>query len=242
MDLTPRQISIIKAVVNEFTETANPVGSVTLEKKYKLGVSPATLRNEMVTLEEKGFLRQPHTSAGRVPTATAIKFYVSELMKEEDLSVAEEVAVREKVWDHRFDTDALLRQATRILAERSKFLSVATTSEGKAYHAGYANLLASPEFYDIDITRQVLKILDQDNGLSDIFDRAVSNQPIHLLIGSHELGYDLFEPVSCVFADLQIGDTKGSLGIIGPYRQQYERNIPLVRFVANLINQIAQDW
>lgn len=242
MDLTPRQISIIKAIVNEFTETANPVGSVTLEKKYKLGVSPATLRNEMAVLEEKGFLRQPHTSAGRVPTSTAIKFYVSELMKEQDLSVAEEVAVREKVWDHRFDTDALLHQATRILAERSKFLSVASTSEGKTYHSGYANLLTTPEFYNIDITREVLKLLDQEDGLKQIFSRAASNQPIHLLIGSHELGYDLLEPVSCVFADLHIGDTKGSLGIIGPHRQQYERNIPLVRFIANLVNQIAQDW
>jgi len=93
MDLTERQIQIIKTIVDEFTQTAEPVGSVTLENKYRLGVSPATLRNEMVVLEEKGFLSQPHTSAGRIPTPMAIKFYVKELMKEKDLSVAEEVNV-----------------------------------------------------------------------------------------------------------------------------------------------------
>ena len=242
MDLTDRQILIIKAIVEEFTETANPVGSVTLEKKYKLGVSPATLRNEMATLEEKGFLGQPHTSAGRTPTPTAVKFYVNEIMKEQQLSVAEEVSVKEKVWDHRFNHRSLLKEATKVLAERSKFLSIAATEEGETFHSGYANLLSSPEFYDIDLTRQVFRLLDHGQSLLEIFSRASGNQPIHLLIGSHELGYDLLEPVSCIFADFKIGDKKGSLGIIGPCRQQYDRNIPLVRYVVNLINQIAQDW
>ena len=64
MDLTDRQIHIIKTIVEEFTLTAEPVGSVTLENKYRLGVSPATLRNEMAVLENKGFLSQPHASSG----------------------------------------------------------------------------------------------------------------------------------------------------------------------------------
>jgi heat-inducible transcriptional repressor len=124
MDLTERQIQIIKTIVEEFTETAEAVGSVTLENKYRLGVSPATLRNEMAVLEEKGFLSQPHTSAGRVPTPMAIKFYVNELMKEKDLSVAEEVNVKSRVWDHRYNRDDLLREATKVLSERtSPFVS-----------------------------------------------------------------------------------------------------------------------
>ena len=241
MDLTDRQIAIIKAAVEEFTETANPVGSVTLEKKYKLGVSPATLRNEMVILEKKGFLSQPHTSAGRTPTPTAIKFYINQLMKEQDLSVAEEVSVKEKVWDHRFDADSLLREACQVLASRAKSLSVATTDSGKSYHAGYANLLNFPEFFNIDVTRRVLELLDETDLLSDVFGRAVGNQPIHVLIG-HELGQDFFDPVSLIFADLQIGDKKGTLGVISSYRQHYQKNIPLVRYVANLVNQISQDW
>lgn len=241
MDLTDRQIAIIKAAVEEFTETAKPVGSVTLETKYKLGVSPATLRNEMAELEKKGFLSQPHTSAGRTPTTTAIKFYINQLMKEQDLSVAEEVSVKEKVWDHRFDPDSLLREACQVLADRAKSLSVATTSAGKSYHAGSANLLSFPEFFNIDVTRKVLQLLDETELLSSVFDRAVGNQPIHVLVGQ-ELGLEFFEPVSLIFADLQMGDKKGSLGVISSYRQHYQKNIPLVRYVANLVNQISQDW
>ncbi len=241
MNLTDRQIAIIRAIVEEFTETAKPVGSVTLEKKYKLGVSPATLRNEMSALEKKGFLSQPHTSAGRTPTSTAIKFYINQLMKEEDLSVAEEVAVKEKVWDHRFNADSLLKEACQVLANRAKSLSVATISSGQSYHAGYANLLNFPEFFNIDVTKKVLGLLDETELLTGVFNRAIGNQPIHVLIG-HELGLDFFEPVSIIFADLQYGDKKGSLGIISSYRQEYQKNIPLVRYVANLVNQISQDW
>jgi heat-inducible transcriptional repressor len=241
MDLSERQIQIIKTIVEEFTQTAEPVGSVALENKYRLGVSPATLRNEMAALEEKGFLSQPHTSAGRVPTPMALKFYVQELMKEKDLSVAEEVNVKSRVWDHRFNPEDLLREATHVLAERTKSLCVASTDQGRPFHSGYANIFNSSEFADLEVAREVLFLLDQNQRLADIFGRAGGNSPIHILIGD-EMGFAVYRPVSCVFADLHIGDHRGSLGIIGPSRQEYDRNIPMVRFVANLINQIAQEW
>lgn len=241
MDLTERQIQIIKTIVEEFTETAGPVGSVTLESKYRLGVSPATLRNEMATLEQKGFLSQTHTSAGRFPTPLAIKFYVNELMKEKVLSVAEEVNVKSRVWDHRFNSDDLLREATKVLSERTKSLCIAATDQGQTYHSGYANLFNSEEFYNISVAKEVFILLDQHQRLLDMFNRASSNSPIHVLIGD-ELGYSTSLPISCVFADLHIGNRRGSLGIIGPSRQEYDRNIPMVRYISNLINQIAQEW
>jgi len=241
MDLTERQIQIIKTIVEEFTQTAEPVGSIALENKYRLGVSPATLRNEMAALEEKGFLSQPHTSAGRIPTPMALKFYVQELMKEKDLSVAEEVNVKSRVWDHRFNSNDLLREATKVLAERTKSLCIASTDSGDSYHSGYANIFNSSEFADLDVAKEVLFLLDQQQRLAEIFGHAGGNSPIHILIGD-EMGFSVYRPVSCVFADLHIGGHRGSLGIIGPSRQEYDRNIPMVRYVANLINQIAQEW
>jgi heat-inducible transcriptional repressor len=241
MDLTERQVLIIKTIVEEFTQTAQAVGSVTLENKYRLGVSPATLRNEMAALEEKGFLAQPHSSSGRIPTPIAIKFYVSDLMREKELSVAEEVNVKSRVWDHRFNRDDLLREATKVLAERTKTLCIAATDEGQSYHSGYANIFNSVEFENLDITREIFYLLDQQQRLMDIFARAAGNTPIHILVGD-EMGISLFQPVSCVFADLRIGGRRGSLGIIGPSRQEYDKNIPFVRYVANLVNQIAQEW
>jgi heat-inducible transcriptional repressor len=239
MDLTDRQISIIKATVEEFTTTGEPVGSQTLDHKYRLGVSSATIRNEMADLVTKGFLIKPHSSAGRVPTSKAIKFYVNELLKERELSVAEEVSLKERVWDHRFDREGMLLEATRLLAERTKMLSVCALQTGRVYHNGSANLLGCSEFYNMDLFRQVLTLLDEQQRVFELFGRAIGGDPIHLLVGD-ELGYRDFEPVSIVFADIQIGDMRGSLGIIGPHRQQYASNIPMVRYVATLINQFAQ--
>ena len=116
-------------------------------------------------------LRQPHTSAGRVPTPIALRFYVNNLMQEKQLSVAEEVSAKEKVWDSRFDFDRLMRQASLALAQATKDLAIAATNEGDIYYAGVSNILDMPEFYDIDVTRTVLSLLDQQSRLKSIIFR-----------------------------------------------------------------------
>ncbi len=239
MELTDRQIQIIKCIVEEYSETAGAVGSDTLDKKYSLGVSPATLRNEMAELTNKGFLVQTHTSAGRIPTPLAIKFYVHELMKEKDLSVAEEVAVKEKVWDHRAKLDQLLHEATRVLAERTGMLSIAATDDRRLYHAGYSRMLDLPEFFDIAVTRQVLFLLEEDNRLLAIFSRAQTPDPIHILLGD-ELGTDVFKYLGMVFTDFHVGKHSGQLAVIGPCRLDYAHVIPMLRYMSQLINEIGQ--
>jgi len=239
MDLTDRQIQIIKCMVEEYSETADAVGSETLDKKYNLGISPATIRNEMVELTRKGFLAQLHTSAGRIPTPAAIKFYVAELLKEKDLSVAEEVSVKERVWDVRDELDLLLKEATRVLSERTGMLSIATTDNHRFYHSGYARMLDLPEFFNIDITRQVLYLLEEDNRLYAIFDRAQGDDPIHILLGE-ELGAEMFRPLSLVFADFKIGRHTGRLGVLGPCRLNYAQVIPMVRYVNQIVSEIGK--
>src|SRR5579859_6514535 len=125
IDLTPRQIQILRSIIEEYIETAEPVGSETLDRKFNLGVSPATIRNEMVYLTKQGYLNKSHSSAGRIPTPIALKLYVNELMKEKDLSVADEVSAKEKIWDSRNELDALLHQVTKALAERAHALGIA---------------------------------------------------------------------------------------------------------------------
>lgn len=241
MDLTNRQVQILKSIIEEFTETAEPVGSETLDKKYNLGISPATIRNEMVELTKNGMLKQPHTSAGRTPSPTAIKFYVNELMAEKELPVSEEVAVKGRVWDHRFKMENLLREATRCLSEKTGAISVAVMDDNSIFHAGYANILDMPEFFDIDVTRSVLSLLDETKNLVDIFQKAVSDEPIHIMIGE-ELGHRYFEPVGMVFTNFSGGKRSGSLGVIGPARLNYPYVIPMVRYFGNLINDISKDW
>src|SRR4030067_3477174 len=118
-DLTDRQVQILRAVGEEYMQTAEPVGSETLDRKYNLGVSPATIRNEMAYLVDLGYLKQPHTSAGRIPSATAIRLYIDEMMKERSLTVAEEVCAKEKVWEKREVLGDVLRAVTYELARRT---------------------------------------------------------------------------------------------------------------------------
>lgn len=240
--LTERQIRILKAIIEEHIQTGEPVGSETLDKKFNLGVSPATIRNEMAYLTEQGYLAQPFTSAGRVPTALALRYYIRQLMEEKDLSVAEEVAVKEKIWDYRFKMDRLLREATRALAERTKSIAVATTSEGDVYNAGYANILDIPEFFDIDVTKTVLAIIDDLDQMQSIFSRAYDEDPIHILVGD-DLQVELMQPCGMVFTKFKVGEKiEGNLGVVGPCRLNYPQVVPVVRYFGRLINEIAQNW
>ena len=97
MDLSERKKRILKAVVSENIRTAEPVSSLELQKEYLQNVSSATIRNELAALEEMGFLIQPHTSSGRIPTVEGYKKYISELMTEQKLSRLESEKIRETI-------------------------------------------------------------------------------------------------------------------------------------------------
>ena len=94
MDLSERKLKILQAIIADFIRTAEPVGSRTISRNYDLGVSPATVRNEMSDLEELGYLSHPHTSSGRVPSEKAYRLYVNELMKKRELTSEEKDAIR----------------------------------------------------------------------------------------------------------------------------------------------------
>lgn len=241
--LTDRESELLKAMIDEYILTAEAVGSETIERKYpKLGVSPATIRNEMAKLTKLGYLRQPHTSAGRVPTPQAMKFYIDQLMKEKQLSTAEEVAVKDQIWDYRNEMDKLLREATHTLADKTKTMAVATTDEGDVYFSGVANILDMPEFYDIEATRAVLSLVDEVARLQDIFLRHEVEDDVHVIFGE-DLGIDPLRSCGFVAARFQTGtQRKGALGIVGPTRLNYPYVIPVVRYVNDLLIDLVRRW
>lgn len=236
-DLTPRQIQILKGVVEEYISTAEPVGSDVLEKKYGIGVSPATIRNEMVSLTQNGFLRQPHTSAGRVPAPKALKLYVNQLMDEKKLSVAEEVQAREQVFQVKGDIDHLMREVCHTLAQQTHSLAVAAIDNGHVWHAGYANILDIPEFYNIDVTSRVLGLLDESRQLQELFfELAQWDEPIEIMFGE-EIGWTNFEPVGVIASQCTTSQGLTTLAIIGPTRFNYAAVIPRLRYFSELISQ-----
>lgn len=236
-DLNERQIQILKAIIEEYMETALPVGSETLDKKYNLGVSPATIRNEMVKLTQKGYLKQPHTSAGRSPTPKALKFYVDYLVKPKDLSVAEEVAVKQKVWDYRHELDKLLKTSAAILADRTKALSLIATQEGDLYYAGAAHILLMPEFYNIDLTRRLFSLLEECDYWQRLFYEEFT-EDFKVVVGD-ELG-EALEPCGLVYTKFTIpGHGKGTVSVIGSNRLDYAYVISLLRYFGNLLTEIS---
>jgi heat-inducible transcriptional repressor len=239
IDLTPRQIQILRSIIEEYIQSAEPVGSETLDRKYNLGISPATIRNEMVYLARQGYLSKTHSSAGRAPTPLAMKLYVNELMKEKELSVADEVSAKEKIWDSRKEVDALLQQVTAALAERAHALGITMTDQHKLYHAGYSNLLQMPEFYDIEVMRAVLSLIEEVSLLDEIFDSGNAENTIRVVYGS-ELGGKHMESVGVIFMNLTFGDMSCHMGLIGSSRFNYSYIFPMMKYFRSLIQQFIE--
>ncbi len=236
-NLSERQQQLLKAIVEEYIESAEPIGSEVIERKYNLGVSPATIRIEMVRLTEEGYLRQPHTSAGRTPTAMGMKFYISQLMKEKQLPVTAEVSIKEKLMPQRFKRERLLKEAVVALAKRCDMLGMATDNEEQIYWAGASNILDWPEFYDIDVTRFVLGLFDENPRLKEIIGSAVGSDPIHILFGE-DMESEYLRSTSFVFTRYDLNpDNLGIIGVIGPARMNFALVLPYVKYVRNLLSE-----
>lgn len=238
--LTNRQTQILKALVDEYIENAGPVGSEILEKKHDLGVSSATIRNEMVELTQMGFLKQPHTSAGRVPTSKAMKFYIDQLMEERKLSITEEVKAKEEVWDSRNNLEDLVAETVHAMAGRTGSLALAVSSAGgKVWHSGYANVFTNPEFSDVQVCMNLFSLLEEIQALQEIFfERLVGMSGIGLLFGE-ELGWTVYDPVTLVGSTAHIGGRDIALGVISPARLS-PRVIPVVKYYKSLLEEVAR--
>lgn len=136
--LTERRQLILKLVVQEFIETAIPVASETLVRKYKLRVSSATVRNDLAALEELGYLNQLHTSAGRIPTDAGYRFYVENLMERAPLSPAEQRTIRHQFYQVRSELDQWIHLAGTVLARTAQNASVVTPP--RSYQSRFKHL------------------------------------------------------------------------------------------------------
>lgn len=239
IDLTARQVQILRAIIEEFIVTAQPVGSETVDKKYAIGVSPATIRNEMAQLAKQGYLSKSHSSAGRMPTPIAMKLYVNELMRERDLSVADEISAKEKIWNSRNKLDDMLCQITRVLADKSHALAITLLDDTHLYHSGYANLLQMPEFYDIKVMRNVLQLIEEQRMLEDIFESGTSENLVHVVYGP-ELGNINLHPIGIIHMTFTVDSQPVSIGLLGSSRFDYSYIIPMMKYVRALIKEIAE--
>ena len=234
--MTKRQRLILAAIIEQHAEIAAPVGSVTLAKLF--GVSSATIRSEMAKLEEMGFIVQPHTSAGRIPTDAGYRFYVNSLNEAQaelpQLLDRSARAIEARVSTHGDRADRAIRSAVDSLVDLTQNLGIATIGD-ELYLSGMANLFSQPEFMQGEHAQQVARLLDN---LEPWLREARPNEPLNVYIGSENpIGKSsgatlIISKFSSPYSD------NSYIGVLGPTRQSYAKVMRLVRHTGAMLEEI----
>ena len=236
--MTERQAKILAAVIEQYAELATPVGSVLLAKLFD--VSPATMRAEMAKLEEMGYLTQPHTSAGRIPTDKGYRLYVNSIVETNNLvkkpskvaeRYAQAISARVRSGGR---ADLAIRAAVDSLVDLTRNLGLATIGN-QLYLSGIGNLFSQPEFIDGEHVRSVARLLDN---LEPWLREAAPNETLNVFIGSENpIGRD--SGVSLIISKFRSPYSDNSyIGVLGPTRQSYARVMMLVSQTGKILEQL----
>lgn len=229
--MTDRRKLILNTIIKEHIRTGAPVGSNVLVSKYKLDISPATARNEMAGLEEEGYIVQPYTSAGRIPTEKAYYVYLEDI-KDKKLNEHEKKALDEVL---KSNDEASFKNTAKVLAKISENAVFWAFHRNNLYHTGISNLLQQPEFApsNTNLIYDISAIIDRiDEIIDEIFDSIEDD--LHIFIGSKN-PFGNF--CSTIIAKYKLGDNIGMFGIISPMRMNYEKNIAVVKHIKEKISK-----
>lgn len=231
--MTERQKSILYAIVEQYAEVAAPVGSSLLAKVFN--VSSATVRAEMAELERNGFITQPHTSAGRIPTDKGYRYYVNQLAESEAPQPRERRA--ERALSARVGLggvpERVIRNAVDTLVELTHNLGLATIGN-QLYMSGLSNLFGQPEFMQQGQVQQVAQLLDN---LEPWLREAAPNQPLSVYIGQ-ENPIGRTAGVTLIISRFRSPYSEHSyIGILGPTRQSYRDTMTFVRHAGEALEE-----
>jgi len=230
--MTERQKKLLGAIIEQYAEVAAPVGSTLLSKAFN--VSSATIRSEMAELEKLGFIKQPHTSAGRIPTDKGYRYYVNQIVDAESTVNSQQstVGIKESVSraldkkiEHAGLPDQTIRNAVDTLVELTHNLGIATIGP-QLYMSGLSYLFGQPEFMHPGQVQQVARLLDN---LEPWLYEAAPNEPLSVFIGS-ENPIGRSAGASLIISRFRSPYSDNSyIGILGPTRQSYSDVMSLVR-------------
>lgn len=222
--ISERKKLILQTIIKEHVKTAQPVSSGLLVTKYKLGVSPATVRNDMMELEEEGYIFQPHTSAGRIPTVWAYSEEVKGLKKEDRKIQDSEKEALEKIFQN--DENAF-KQIAKLISEFSGSAVFWAFHKNSFFHTGLANLFAQPEFRQVEAVCDVSVAIDK---MEEIISTLFEELPLgtKVLVGE-ENPFGIF--LSVTLLKYNNAGQLGVFGILSPIRADYGHNLSLVEFI-----------
>lgn len=236
-ELTLRQAQMLAAIVKENSETGEPVASRDLVEKGYFDVSGPTIRNEMQVLEKLGFITQPHTSAGRVPTDKGFRFFVNELMERVKLSVKEQERLKQEIFKLQSANMEISRRLAKLTSEVTQSASFALFPEDSAT-AGMSKLLGNPQLSAED-AKSVAEFFDNlDERAPELLKEFADQDSPKAVIGQEvkEVALSKNSDYSMVVSGLQLpSGKKGVLGMIGPKSMKYEKNLSLMDYISKLM-------
>lgn len=246
--LSNRQKQLLDFIVREYVKTAEPVGSALVSEKADFDVSPATIRNEMQTLENEGYLMQPHTSAGRVPTDKAYRHFVNHLLEHEqyDVDTRHKRKIDEAIADAGRNPKEMNRNAAQVLQELSDNLVIANLERSNDfYKIGLSSLMEFPEFREFERTFHLMNFFDQFDQMFERLERELFSgqdiQNFNILIGRENPMRNIKEETMIIVRHRLPGGNIGTLTIIGPTRMDYRKNIGLAQYTSEALEGSTMD-
>lgn len=230
-----RQARLLQAIIDQFIDSAIPVGSKKLLESAEFSVSSATIRSEMSELEELGFLEQPHVSAGRIPTVKGYRMYVKEFMKPTEHENAVRIRfndLKEEYFRHK-DKERVY-ESVALLANMMPNVAFATVPHReRVYYLGLANAVRQPEFQaDSTLVSGVVEVLEKR--LTDVISKIELTDEIQYFVGDKDMCPE-FQSCSMLVTKYRVRDQVGAVGILGPMRMDYGYNTVALDMIASLI-------
>jgi len=240
MEITQRQIEILDKLIQEYIDSARPVSSQLLEKKYDFSICPAMIRIEMQKLTDKGFICQPHTSAGRVPTDKGYRFFVDNLLARRSLGeggLKKEVSELEDIFQKAGkDIFKVASRLTKFLAEQSSNFTILNLLERDFFwKEGWEEILQEPEFEEKDSISHFTELLES---FEENIENLKINSEIKVYIGK-ENPFSKNKDFSIIISKCHLPKKEeGILSILGPKRMAYDRNIGLINSLMKSLEKL----
>jgi transcriptional regulator of heat shock response len=233
-NISPRQAKILAAIVKENCETGQPVASGDLVEKYNFSISSPTIRNEMQALEKMGYIFQPHTSSGRVPTDKGFRYFVNQLMDRVKLSVKEQDYLKRELIKLQMAHVEMSRRLAKLLSEYSNQASFAIFPE-EVSTVGLSNILDNPALPAAD-AKEIAEFFDNiDEHAERIMNDYGGKGKPQTFIGK-EIQLSKKSDYSMIVSGLQLpSGKKGVIGLVGPKSMKYEKNLTLMEYISKLL-------
>jgi len=233
--MTDRQNLILFAVVQEYIKNAQPVGSRLVFEKYNFNISPATFRNEFAELEESGYLYQPHTSSGRVPTDKGYRLFVNYLLEKRKAEKEKMNRVFSNILKAKKEQDEVFAELARSISDISQNVAFSGHLGSKMFFkSGINEVMSQPEFNDASLRRDFGNIVDSfEDNLYKMVDKLPEDKFL-ILIGQ-ENPFKEARGFSMMISKCNFSGHEGIVAILGQKRMNYERNINLINSLKSLL-------